>query len=142
MSNRVMSQAAISVNDVQHRYKDHHALKGISFEVSAGALHGFVGPNGAGKTTALKLICTLLKPQIGTIRVFGNDVARDTKAVRRSIGFMPDHFSMYRQMTVFEYLDFFGAAYGLNVKERNRVIKDVIELTDMGVKSTSLISGL
>ncbi len=141
-TNRVVLPSAISVNNIQHRYKDHYALKGISFEVQAGALHGFVGPNGAGKTTALKLICTLLKPQRGEIHVFGNDVARDTKAVRRSIGFMPDHFSMYRQMTVYEYLDFFGAAYGLSVKERNRVIDDVIELTDMGVKTTSLISGL
>jgi len=142
MTNEVVLPAAISVNGIQHRYKDHHALKGISFEVKASALHGFVGPNGAGKTTALKLICTLLKPQKGEVRVFGHDVARDTKQVRRSIGFMPDHFSMYRQMTVYEYLDFFGAAYGLSVKERNRVIKDVIELTDMGVKTTSLISGL
>lgn len=133
---------AVDVADIHHRYKDHYALKGVTFQVPAGSLHGFVGPNGAGKTTCLKLICTLLKPQRGYIRVFGNDVARDTKAVRRTIGFMPDHFSMYRQMTVLEYLDFFGAAYGLSVKERNKVIKDVLDLTDMNPKKTSLISGL
>ena len=138
----MMTQPAIAVMNVQHRYKDHHALKGISFEVQAGALHGFVGPNGAGKTTALKLICTLLSPQTGHVRVYGNDVRHDIKAVRRSIGFMPDHFSMYRQMTVYEYLDFFGAAYGLSVKDRDRVITDVLELTDMAGRQTSLINGL
>ena len=142
MTNEPTSIAAISVTDVQHRYKDHHALKGISFDVAAGELHGFVGPNGAGKTTALKLICTLMAPQTGSIRVFGYDVKRDVKAVRRSIGFMPDHFSMYRQMTVYEYLDFFGAAYGLTVQDRDRVIHDVLELTDMAGRQTSLINGL
>ena len=133
---------AVEVTNIHHRYKDHHALKGVNFQVPAGALHGFVGPNGAGKTTCLKLICTLLKPQYGQVKVFGHDVARDTKAVRRTIGFMPDHFSMYRQMTVHEYLDFFGAAYGLRVKERDTVIKDVLELTDMAVKQSTLINGL
>lgn len=141
-NNNIPSLRAIAVSDVQHRYKDHHALKGISFHVDAGALHGFVGPNGAGKTTALKLVCTLMTPQTGSVRVFGNDVKHDIKAVRRSIGFMPDHFSMYRQMTVYEYLDFFGAAYGLSAIERDRVITDVLELTDMAGRQTSLINGL
>ena len=67
---------------------------------------------------------------------------RDVKAVRRTIGFMPDHFSMYRQMTVLEYLDFFAAAYGLTAKERDQVIEDVLELTDMSGRRSSLISGL
>ena len=116
MTNEPSTIPAISVIDIQHRYKDHHALKGISFEVKAGALHGFVGPNGAGKTTALKLICTLMAPQTGNVRVFGNDVKRDVKSVRRSIGFMPDHFSMYRQMTVLEYLDFFAAGLRIDGK--------------------------
>lgn len=142
MTNEINPLPAILVSDIQHRYKDHHALKGISFQVNSGALHGFVGPNGAGKTTALKLVCTLMAPQTGFVRVFGRDVKHDTKAVRRSIGFMPDHFSMYRQMTVHEYLDFFGAAYGLSSKERDRVIKDVLELTDMAGRQESLINGL
>lgn len=132
----------IRVQDVYHRFKDRAALQGISFDVERGSLHGFVGPNGAGKTTALKLICTLLAPQTGRITVFGHDVLLDVNEVRRCIGFMPDHFSMYRQMTVYEYLDFFGAAYGLGIKERDQVISNVLELTDMGVRRESLIQGL
>ena len=134
--------SAISVTDLFHSYKGHHALKGVSFSVPAGSLHGFVGPNGAGKTTALKLVCTLLAPQRGSVTVFGHDVKREVKTVRTKIGFMPDHFSMYRQMSVHEYLDFFAAAYGQTSKERDRVIGDVLELTDMAARQETLISGL
>jgi ABC-2 type transport system ATP-binding protein len=132
----------IEVRDVHHAFKTQKALGGISFQVLRGAMHGFVGPNGAGKTTALKLVCTLLRPQRGSITVFGLDVVRDVKEVRRCLGFMPDHFSMYRQMTVFEYLDFFGAAYGLVPIVRDNVIKDVLELTDMAGRRDSLIASL
>ena len=134
--------AAIAVRSLHHAFKGRKALDDVNFDVRAGELHGFVGPNGAGKTTALKLICTLLAPQAGTVRVFGGDVARDIHHVRKQIGFMPDHFSMYRQMTVYEYLDFFGAAYGHSVQKRDRVIRDVLELTDMAGRQDSLINGL
>ena len=134
--------AAIDVRHVAHTFKNHRALVDVSFQVQPQSLHGFVGPNGAGKTTTLKLICTLLAPQTGSIRVFGHDVVADTKEIRRRIGFMPDHFSMYRQMTVFEYLDFFAAAYGLSLEKRNRVIADVLALTDMDGRKDHLIQGL
>ncbi|REJ74947.1 MAG: ABC transporter ATP-binding protein [Planctomycetota bacterium] len=136
------TDAVIDVENVTHLFKAHRALDGVSFRVSPHSLHGFVGPNGAGKTTSLKLICTLLKPQTGRIRVFGHDVRDEVKAIRRRIGYMPDHFSMYRQMTVFEYLDFFGAAYGFSLKERNRIVADVLALTDMDGRKDDLIQGL
>lgn len=136
------TDSAISVIGLSHYFKNHLALNQVSFEVKQRGLHGFVGPNGAGKTTALKLICTLLRPQSGSVRVFGMNVVDDVKTVRRRIGFMPDHFSMYRQMSVAEYLDFFGAAYGLPVSDRQKVISDVLALTDMDGRRESLISSL
>ena len=132
----------ISIENVTHSFKQHRALDGISFEVTQQSLHGFVGPNGAGKTTTLKLICTLLRPQVGRIKVFGFDVRDSVKAIRRRLGYMPDHFSMYRQMTVFEYLDFFAAAYGFTLKERDRIVGDVLALTDMDGRKDDLIQGL
>ncbi|MFK7776905.1 MAG: ABC transporter ATP-binding protein [Gimesia sp.] len=117
-------------------------MQGISFQVQKQSLHGFVGPNGAGKTTTLKIICTLLRPQAGKVEVFGNNVLTAVKDIRKRIGFMPDHFSTYRQMTVYEYLDFFGAAYGLGLEQRDQVINDVLNLTDMDGRKDSLISGL
>jgi len=133
---------AIEMKNVAHTFKNHRALDGVTFQVAKGELHGFVGPNGAGKTTSLKLICTLLQPQMGSVKVLGEDVTKHVRSVRQKIGFMPDHFSSYRQMTVFEYLDFFGAAYGMGLKQRNQVIADVLELTDMTGRSDSLIQGL
>jgi ABC-2 type transport system ATP-binding protein len=132
----------IDVVGLSHSFKGRRALSNASFQVHDRSLHGFVGPNGAGKTTSLKVICTLLRPQHGAVRVFGSDVVFEAREVRRNIGFMPDHFSMYRQMTVYEYLDFFGAAYGLSLARRDQVIKDVLALTDMDGRRDSLISGL
>jgi len=135
-------EIVIDIRDLTHRYKTHLALGGVSFTVQRQSIHGFVGPNGAGKTTTLKILATLLKPQHGDVSVFGHDIVRDCKAVRRKIGFMPDHFSMYRQMTVFEYLDFFGAAYGIGLAQRDKIIGDVLALTDMAGRKDDLINGL
>lgn len=132
----------IEVDDVVHSYKGRRALDHVSFKVMPQSLHGFVGPNGAGKTTSLKIICTLLRPQFGIVKVFGHDVVDEQKMVRRKIGFMPDHFSTYRQMTVYEYLDFFAAAYGLPFAQRTQVIDEVLALTDMEGRKNDLISGL
>ncbi len=134
--------AAIEVGDLHYSYKRLEALRGLSFSVAPHSIHGFVGPNGAGKTTTLKVLATLLRKSRGDVRVFGMDVNRDYKRVRRRIGFMPDHFSMYRQMTVFEYLDFFAAAYGMGLKQRDRVIKDVLTLTDMLGRQNDFIKAL
>jgi ABC-2 type transport system ATP-binding protein len=142
MSEALAASCAIDVSHFSYSFKNLRALDNVSFRVEANSLHGFVGPNGAGKTTTLKAICTLLEPQAGDVRVFGLDVVRQKEAVRRRIGFMPDHFSMYREMTVYEYLDFFGAAYGLTVAQRDRTIGDVLALTDMERRKDHPISGL
>jgi ABC-2 type transport system ATP-binding protein len=137
--------AAMPVLDVRHlayAYKNRRAVNGATFAVAARSIHGFVGPNGAGKTTTLKILATLLKPLEGTVRVFGHDIVHDYKAVRRRIGFMPDTLSMYRQMTVFECLDFFGAAYGMDLAEREQTIRDVLALTDMASRQHDLVRSL
>jgi ABC-2 type transport system ATP-binding protein len=135
------NQPIIEIIELQHTYKRQRALKDVSFTVDAGSIHGFVGPNGAGKTTTLKILATLLKPQQGVVRVFGTNIS-DYKAVRRKLGFMPDHFSLYRQMTVQEYLDFFAAAYGMNLEERTRVVGNVLALTDMESRRNDFIRAL
>ena len=141
-ANTTKTLKALEISGLSHSFKNHKALNNVNFSVPAKSIHGFVGPNGAGKTTTLKAIATLLKPQQGTVKVFGINVVKDYKEVRTKIGFMPDHFSMYRQMSVFEYLDFFAAAYGLNLKERDQVIGDVLALTDMEGRKDDLIKGL
>jgi ABC-2 type transport system ATP-binding protein len=132
----------IDIRNLRHAYKNHVAVQNVSFTVSRQSIHGFVGPNGAGKTTTLKVLATLLRPQQGSVGVFGEDIVTARNSVRRKIGYMPDHFSMYRQMTVFEYLDFFGAAYGLSQSQRDKTIGDVLALTDMAGRKDDFIQGL
>ena len=134
--------ACCIIRNLSHSYKMHQAVRDVSFSIDRESIHGFVGPNGAGKTTTLKVLATLVAPQRGLVTMFGHDVARDYKAVRRRVGYMQDHFSMYRQMTVFEYLDFFGAAYGISANIRNKTITDILALTDMNGRSNDLIRGL
>ena len=136
------SDPVIDIRNLRHTYKNHVAVDDVTFTVHRKSIHGFVGPNGAGKTTTLKVLATLLAPQKGGVSVFGRDIFRDRRHVRRRIGYMPDHFSMYRQMTVFEYLDFFGAAYGLAQAQRDRIIGDVLSLTDMAGRKDDFIQGL
>lgn len=132
----------VEIHNLAHSYKTHRALRNLSFSIGERSIHGFVGPNGAGKTTTLKILATLLKPLEGSVKVFGMNVVTEYLKIRTGIGYMQDHFSMYRQMTVFEYLDFFGAAYGMTASQRNRTISDVLELTDMGGRKNSPIRGL
>jgi len=133
---------ALAITGLSHSFKKHKALDEVSFEVQAGAIHGFVGPNGAGKTTTLRVVSTLMPPQEGSVQVFGMDIRKEIRRVRQSLGFMPDHFSMYRRMRVAEYLDFFAAAYGIERRARETTVSDVLSLTDMGGRRDALISSL
>jgi ABC-2 type transport system ATP-binding protein len=133
---------AVDISGLFHSFKSHRALDGVSFSVPARTIHGFVGPNGAGKTTTLRVLATLLRPDAGEVKVFGEDLGGSPERVRRRLGFMPDHFSMYRQMTVFEYLDFFAAAYGQVAAQRDKTIAGVLALTDMAGRRDDRIKGL
>ncbi|MEK7450187.1 MAG: ABC transporter ATP-binding protein [Planctomycetota bacterium] len=121
----------IKIENLVKNYDGFQALKGISFEVKEGDIFGFIGPNGAGKTTTFRILATLLDPDSGTVRVNGFDIIDEPQKVRRSIGFMPDFFGVYERLTVREYLDFFAACYGLRRKERQQVVNDVMDLTDL-----------
>jgi ABC-2 type transport system ATP-binding protein len=119
---------AIRVRHLWHRYGNMNVLQDVSFDVARGEIFGFIGPNGAGKTTTIRAIATLLEPTAGRIEVEGLDVNVDCEEVRRRIGYMPDHAGVYERITVREYLDFFGRAYG--IRDSN-VVDAVIELTDL-----------
>jgi len=135
-------ETVLDIRNLHYAYKGRPALCGVTFSVAARSIHGFVGPNGAGKTTTLKVLATLLKPQWGQVSVLGRDIVRDYKTVRRTIGFMPDTLSIYRQMTVFECLDFFAAAYGMGLAAREQTIRDVLALTDMTGRQHDLVRTL
>ena len=121
----------IDVENLTKNYEGHWAVRGVSFHVQEGDIFGFIGPNGAGKTTSIRIISTLLEPTSGTVKVGGRNVIGDAEAVRRLIGFMPDNFGVYERITVWEYLDFFAAAYGIDRRQRAAAIEGIMELTDL-----------
>jgi len=121
----------ILVDNLTKNYDGHRELRGISFSVGEGEIFGFIGPNGAGKTTSIRIISTLLDPSSGSVRVGGRSVTGEAEAVRRMIGFMPDNFGAYERITVWEYLDFFAAAYGIDRRARAASIEGIMELTDL-----------
>lgn len=135
---------AIEIQGLTKRFGDVLAVNDLSFTVPPGVIAGFVGPNGSGKTTTIRILATLLKPDGGTARVFGHDTSDPVEArqVRHAIGFMPDYFGLYSDMTSREYLDFFGAAYRLPLDKRTTLVDDILALVNLTEKKDELVSNL
>src|ERR1035437_6735086 len=98
----------VKITDLTVRYGQQYAVRGLSLTIPRGEVFGFIGPNGAGKTTTIKVLATLLKPTHGVVCVNGINVVRDPQRVRRQIGYVPDFFGVYEDLTVTEYLHFFA----------------------------------
>jgi len=118
------------------------ALVDLSLTIDEGDIFGFIGPNGAGKTTTMRILATLLEPTSGRASIDGLDVGHRGQEVRRVVGYMPDFMGVYDDLKVFEYLEFFAAAFGLPRAKRKAVIGDVLELTDLTVKRASPVDSL
>jgi len=118
------------------------AVNGLSLEVPAGSIYGFVGPNGAGKTTTMRMLTTLTRPSSGQAWVAGHDVTEERRSVRRAIGYMPDEFGVYDDLRVWEYLDFFAACYDIAEAERKRLIDDLLELVDLAHRRDDMVDKL
>lgn len=132
----------IQIENVTKYFGELKAVDSLNLHIREGEIFGFIGPNGAGKTTTLRMLATLLRPTTGTIRISGLDPETQPGEVRRIIGYMPDQFGVYPDLVVWEYLDFFGAAYRIPAQQRPRLIDDVLELTDLGGKKFELVEAL
>jgi len=122
------NQAVIETRNLTKRYDEFTALDSLSLTVAAGQILGFIGPNGAGKTTTIRILVGLLKPTSGTARIAGADCLSESRRIKRLVGYMPDDFGKYDNMRVSEYLDFFGAAYGIGRRKRVLRIDEVLEI--------------
>ena len=116
---------AIEVNHVSKSYGRVKALSDVSFSVGKGEVFGLIGPDGAGKTTMFRILCTLLLPDAGTVRVDGYDTVRQMNEIRRRVGYMPGKFSLYQDLTVQENLEFFATLFGTTVEEGYDSIKAI-----------------
>lgn len=124
------------------RYKTLVAVNDLNLSLDEGDIFGFIGPNGAGKTTTINMLAGLLPPTSGRALINGVDVTRHPDEVKRIIGYMPEHFGVYEDLTVLEYLNFFAAAFGIHGRERQKVVDDVLALTDLGAKRNALVETL
>lgn len=132
----------IEARNLTKRYGKLLALDDLTLDIGAGEVFGFIGPNGAGKSTTMRILACLMRPDSGSARVCGRDVASEGPAIRRLIGYMPDFLGVYEDLTVDEYLQFFASAFEIPRKQRKSVVDGVLELTDLTDKRRSPVEGL
>ena len=125
-------QPAVDIQKLTKKYGSFIALDRLTLSVERGEILGFVGPNGAGKTTTIKILVGLARPTSGLARIAGVDCGRAGRKLKRLVGYMPDTFGGYDNMRVAEYLDFFGAAFGIRRRERARRIGEVLDVAGAG----------
>jgi len=132
----------IEIKELSKRFGKRLAVDNISFDIESGEIFGLVGPNGAGKTTTMRMLVTLLKPDKGEIFVAGRSIRKFPNEARRVIGFMPDSFGVYGDMTVQEYLDFFGACFKIPPNQRIHLINDLLDLVDLTHRRDDMVDTL
>lgn len=132
---------ALEVDEVSKTYGTVLALVRVSFRVASGQIVGLLGPNGAGKSTTMKAVLGLVRPDSGTIRLFGRDIQSDPVGAKRLIGYVPESPSLYEFLTAAEYLDFVADMYGLDAASRRERIQQFLVGLELAGHENSLISG-
>lgn len=133
---------AVYTENLTKRYGEFTALDNLSIHVKRGEILGFIGPNGAGKTTTIKILVGLSKPTSGVASIAGVSCSESSSNIKRLVGYMPDKFGSYDNMRVREYLDFFGAVYGIHGKERVKRIDEVMEITNAAYMQDKFVESL
>ena len=132
----------IEIKKLSKHYGELAALVNLDLNIEQGDIFGFIGPNGAGKTTTMRILATLLEPTRGEAFIDGMNVAKKGKAVRKQVGYMPDFMGVYDDLKVFEYLEFFAAAFGIRRTNRKAIVEGVLELTDLQSKAAAAVDSL
>ena len=133
---------AVAVQELAKRFGGTTALAGVTFEVDAGEMFGFIGPDGAGKTTLFRILVTLLAPDSGRATVLGHDVVGDYRALRKRVGYMAGRFSLYPDLSVEENLRFFASVFGTTPeRERDRIATIYSQLEPFKDRRAAALSG-
>jgi ABC-2 type transport system ATP-binding protein len=138
-----MSKMIIRTESLVKDYGGGRGVKDLNLEIPENCIFGYIGPNGSGKTTTIKMVCGLIAPTSGRAWVDDLEVLpKNSAKIKRLIGYLPDEFGVYEQMTVWEYLDFFGAAYKIPPKQRKERIEAVLDITEAEHMIDYLVSSL
>ena len=133
----------LELNGVTIKYGNLHALDGLTLTLEDGSCCGLVGPNGAGKTTAIRTIMGLILPEEGEVRIDGQDAVRNPSLIKDAVGYVPDAFGIYENLTVREYMEFFASAYGLyglSARKRYMLLLEQVQLDDKLDFSVDMLS--
>ncbi len=136
------NEFVISANKLTKEFGDFVAVDKISFDVTKGEIFGFLGANGAGKTTAIKMLCGLSKPTRGEATIAGFDIYTDFENIKKNIGYMSQHFSLYQDMTINENIRFYAGIYGLTNKEIKERRNQLIESLGLELYANRMVADL
>jgi len=131
MTGAVDRDVVIDVRGLNKHFGDNHAVKDLALKVHRGEIFGFLGPNGSGKTTSIRMLCGLLTPDSGEGTCLGHDILRETKAIKREVGYMTQRFSFWEDLTIRENLRFVARMYGM--ADRTRRVDEAI--SELGLSS-------
>ncbi|MBU5485638.1 ABC transporter ATP-binding protein [Clostridium sp. MSJ-11] len=134
----------VAIESLTRKFGNFVALDNVNFKIEEGEIYGLLGPNGAGKSTIINIICGLLKPNNGKIKIFNKDISGERKFIKSNIGIVPQDIAIYEDLTVFENVKFFGSLYGLkgsSLKENSLTALEFVELGDKTKKFPSELSG-
>lgn len=132
----------LEVNSLRKEFGTVVAVNDVSLSVDKGQVWGLIGPNGAGKTTLLRILATVLRPTSGRVRLLGYDLAKEYLAIRKHIGFLPDFFNLYNDLTLRECLEFFAKAYKVEDKLISQRIDEVLDYIELQSKRNDFIRHL
>ncbi len=132
----------IKVQNVSKRYRNVNALRDFNLDIPRGTIYGLIGPNGAGKTTLMRILAALITPSTGKVWFENEEVSRVPSVIQRKVGYMPDFFGVYPDLSAAEYLEFYAGIHGIPRTKRATIVTDLLELVELSNKRDAPVETL